>query len=53
MAIDAAVSEGMSSSVAVHWAIANRLGVGIWSSPRILSDGCSMNMEFEDCTWRS
>ena len=53
MANDAAGSEGMSSSVAVHWAIADRLGVVVWLSSRTLSDGSSMNMEFEDWTWRS
>ena len=53
MAQDAAMSEGTSSSVDVHWAIADRLGDGILLSPWRLSEGCKMNTEFEDWTWRS
>lgn len=53
MVNDSAGSEGMSSNVAVHWDIADRLGVVVWLSSRIFSDGSSMNTEFEDWTWRS
>lgn len=43
----------MSSSIAVHWAIADKLGEGISLSSQGLSDGCRTNTEFEDWTWRS
>ena len=43
----------MISKVAVHWAIADRLGGGSSLFGRQLSDGCRMKTEFEDWTKRS